>query len=271
MFQFAGNIVNRFPALRRGFNRAFYQFLAQIDTDGEVTLMNYGYIPLDPNAPQLLLSASDEANRLCLQLYHHVASAVDLRELDVLEVGSGRGGGAVYIRRTFDLRSMTGVDYSQRAIDFCQRTHREPGLAFVHGDAEALPFEDHRFNVVLNVESSHCYGSMRRFLAEAYRVLQKGGHLLWADLRSPGEIPTLEEDIRGVGFETEQAATITPNILASMAQQGKRYRALIDSKVPRFARGLFYHYAGVDGASLVLDRFRSGELVYVQRVLLKPT
>jgi len=270
MLQFVGNIVNRSPALRRGFNRMFYQFLAGVDRDGEVTLMNYGYIPSEPDAAPIPLSTADEANRLCLQLYHHVASAVDLRGRDVLEVGSGRGGGAAYVRRVFNPRSLTGVDYSERAVAFCQRAHREPGLTFVHGDAEALPFEDRRFDAALNVESSHCYGVMRRFLSEAYRVLKPGGHLLWADFRSPDEEASVDDDLRAVGFDIKQSATITPNVLAAMAQQGERYRALIDRNVPRFARGVFYHYAGVDGRSLVLDKLRAGELVYLRRALVKP-
>src|SRR5574341_246102 len=269
MYQLAASLLNRFPALRRWSNRVFYQFLARLDHDGEVTLMNYGYTPLDPEAAAISMEAHDEANRLCLQLYHHVASGVVLTDRDVLEVGSGRGGGAAYIRRAFAPRSMTGVDYSERAVAFCQRFHREAGLEYVPGDAEALPFEDERFDAVLNVESSHCYGSMARFLAEAHRVLRPGGHLLWADFRSPEEIAGLDRDMREGGFEVVKDAQITDNVLASMAAQGERNRALIERKVPRFARRLFYHFAGVEG-SRVLARLRSGELVYLHRVLIKP-
>ena len=71
------------------------------------------------------------------------------------------------------------------------------------------------------------------------------------------------------GFQIEHAALITPNVLDAMANQGERYRALIDRKVPRFARGIFYHYAGVEGTP-VLDSLRSGELVYMHRVMVKP-
>jgi ubiquinone/menaquinone biosynthesis C-methylase UbiE len=268
MFQVAALFMNRFPDFRRWANRIFYQFLAWIDREGEVTLMNYGYISLEPDAATIPLEASDEGNRLCLQLYHHIASAVELKDRDMLEVGSGRGGGAAYVRRAFKLRSMTGVDYSERAVAFCQRAHQQPGLQYVHGDAEALPFEDQRFDAVLNVESSHCYGSMQRFLSEVHRVLKTGGRLSWADFRSPEEIAGLEEVMRACGFEIEKAAHITDNVLAAMAAQGEHYRALIDRKVPRFARRLFYHFAGVEG-SMVLDKLRSGELVYLHRVLVK--
>lgn len=268
MFKFFASLLNQSPRLRRWKNRVFYQYLARLDSDGDVTLMNYGYAELVSNAAPVSLTAADEENRLCLQLYHYVASAVSLKGLDVLEVGSGRGGGAAYIKRTLKPRTMTGVDYSERAVAFCQQAHRESGVDYVHGDAEALPFEDQRFDVVLNVESSHCYASMPRFLSEAHRVLRKGGHLLWADFRPPAQIEPLEQAIRKCGFETMKAATITPSILASMALQTRRNRALIDRKVPRVTRRLFYHFAGVDG-SLTHAELQSGELAYLYRALRK--
>lgn len=222
--------------------------------------MNYGYADPAGNAAG--------AEHPCLRLYHHVASGVDLRGLDVLEIGSGRGGGAAFVSRTHAPRSMAGVDYSDRAVAFCQRAHRQPGLEFVHGDAEALPFEDGRFDAALNVESSHCYGSMARFLAEAHRVLRPGGHLLWADFRPPGAIPALRDTIRQTGFEIVREETITPNILAAMAFQGEHNRALIDRKAPRPVRWLFYHFAGVDGTH-IHSQLRSGALEYLYLVLRK--
>ena len=54
-----------------------------------------------------------------MQLYDHVAGAVDLRDLKVLEVGSGRGGGADYIKRYLKPESMVGLDISENAVSFC--------------------------------------------------------------------------------------------------------------------------------------------------------
>jgi SAM-dependent methyltransferase len=39
------------------------------------------------------------------------------------------------------------------------------------------------FDAVINVEASHCYPSLPRFLAEVARVLRPGGHFLYADVR----------------------------------------------------------------------------------------
>ena len=45
-------------------------------------------------------------------------------------------------------------------------------------------------DVVLNVESSHCYGSMPRFLAEVRRVLEPRGYFLHADFRARSALET---------------------------------------------------------------------------------
>jgi SAM-dependent methyltransferase len=268
MYATADFVMARFPALRRLVNRLFYQYLAGLDQHGDVRLMNYGYAALRPDAATLPLEGRDAADRYSLQLYRQVAGAIDLSGRDVLEVGSGRGGGASYVMRTLHPRSMTGVDFSSRAAAFCQRFYDVPGLRFRHGDAEKLPFDDASFDVVINVESSHCYGSMPRFLSEVARVLRPGGHLLWADHRSPSALPALMEAIDLAGFEVEAQERITPNVLAALGYQRERNRALIDHGVPRVARGIFYAFAGVEG-TLIYDRFDSGALEYMRLVLRK--
>ncbi|MGF1507041.1 MAG: class I SAM-dependent methyltransferase [Chloroflexi bacterium] len=260
------SLLDRSPVLRRTINRIFYQYLAFLDKQGEVHLMNYGYAD---GSPLMRLESADEPDRLCLQLYHRVASATDLHGKDVLEVGSGRGGGASYVHRYLGPKRTTGVDYAQRSVVFCQRTHRVPGLVFHHGDAEDLPFGASQFDAVLNVESSHCYGSMARFLDEVVRVLKPGGHFLWADFRPAGEVAALLETVTDSGLAIKEQETITDNILAALDGLSARNRALIDRAVPRPLRPLFYRFAAVDGTTL-RDRFTSGELTYLRIAAVTP-
>lgn len=254
---------------RRVTSRFFYQYVSTLDKNGMVTLMNYGYVDLDPEARPVPLEAEDETNRYCLQLYHKVAGAIDLRGRDVLEVGSGRGGGAAYVNHYLGPRTMTGVDYSNKAVAFCQRHHARNGLQYVHGDAEDLRFSDEAFDAVINVESSHCYGDMAQFLSEVYRVLRPDGHLLWTDHRPPDALRPLHDNIRRSGFEVVREENITPNVLAAMTLQTKRNKHLADHFVPWYARRAFYHFAGVEGKSYIHDQLQSGQLEYMNLVLRK--
>jgi SAM-dependent methyltransferase len=153
---------------------------------GELLLLNNGYEEDPPMA--LPLSASDEPDRLGLQLYHRTATQVDLGGKRVLEVGCGHGGGASYLVRTLGPASYTGLDVNADGIAFCRQRHNLPGLEFLHGDAEHLPFPDQSFDVVINVESSHCYLDFAGFLAGVARVLRPGGHFLYADARHAYDI-----------------------------------------------------------------------------------
>lgn len=135
----------------------------------------------------LPLSESDEPNRYCIQLYHQTASQVDLTGKEVLEVSCGAGGGASYIARNLGPASYTGLDLNPASIDLCRAKHRLPGLQFVQGDAQNLPFPDESFDAVVNVEASHQYPDFRGFLAEVARVLRPGGHFLYT---IPVEIPS---------------------------------------------------------------------------------
>ncbi len=78
-----------------------------------------------------------------------------------------------------------------------------PGLTFVQGDSENLPFENDVFDAVLNVESSHCYGNVKKFILEVARVLKDGGCLLWSDFRTNQEMEDLFMLFNKYGFVVE--------------------------------------------------------------------
>ena len=167
--------------IRQAIWQLWYPFLTWRVHKEEVLFLNYAFEEEPPmNIP---LRCADEPNRACIQLYHHVATQVALRGKNVLEVSCGHGGGAAYLSRTFAPQHYTALDLNPAGIRFCRQRHQADGLVFIQGDAENLPFEKNTFDLVINVEASHCYPSFPRFLAEVARVLRPGGHFLYADLR----------------------------------------------------------------------------------------
>ena len=105
----------------------------------------------------LPLAASDEPDRFPIQLYHRTATQVDLVDKSVLEVSCGHGGGASYLMRSVHPASYTGLDLNTVGIEFCRKRHNLPGLDFVQGNAERLPFPDQSFDAVINVEAALNY------------------------------------------------------------------------------------------------------------------
>ena len=253
---------------RKSIIRGWYQCLNALDKEADVTFMNYGYAPLDSRGPEIELSEEDEANRYGIQLYRRVAGAVDLRGKDVLEVGCGRGGGAFFLGSCFKPRSVTGVDFSGNAVAFCESHYRLWGLSFLRGDAEDLPCPSNSFDAVINVESSHCYNSLERFLREVVRVLRPRGSFLFADLCPRVQVGSLREKLRRSGLSILEEERITPNVLRALELDNERRLSLIRSKAPGFLRERVRQFAGVVG-SPVYRRFHSGEWEYLRFVLRK--
>jgi SAM-dependent methyltransferase len=252
-------------SVRRFLWRACYEALAKRVSTPGWGFMNYGYA-VDGEPPPL--SSSDEADRLCIQLYLHAIDDVDLGNRDVLEVGSGRGGGASFISRYLQPRSMTGLDFSQEAVDLCNRHHRVPGLAFVCGDAQSMPFPDSSFDTVVNIESSHCYESMDTFLAETFRVLRPGGRFHFADLRSKDGVRTLLNQFNGCGLALVKQTDITANVLAALRLDNTRKLGLIDALIPRVFHRPFRTFAGIEGTRLYAG-LQNGTMRYLSAQLEK--
>ena len=259
-----------FPNTTKTITRWFYDLVTHYDTDVHVVLMNYGYIDLDTSAPPIPLSGHDEKLRYQIQLYHHIAQAADWSGRDALEVGSGRGGGASYVMRTFRPHSLTGLDLSTRAVRFCKRHFADiSGLSFVHGDAETLHFPDASFDIVLNVESSLYYPNVEGFLRSVHRVLKPGGTFLYADMRYLEQVETWRAQIRAAGFDVILEEDITPNARAALALDQKKRLELIDRYVPKFLHGPFLKFAGTKHQLAEGTTPKPGERVYFNFVLKK--
>ena len=255
------------PWFKRLLWRRWYQYLAGYKLTNW-RFMNYGYAPLDDDEQPLVLETDDEFDRYAIQLYDRVAGAVPLQGRDVLEVGSGRGGGSSFVKRYHHPKQLTGVDFSAKAVRFCQENHAIDGLSFVHGDAEDLPFDDESFDAVINVESSHCYGSMTVFLREVHRVLRPGGHLLFADFRAVEGRDRLHKQVLETGMTVLEKQDVTPNVLEALRRDSERKLAMIQRSVNKRLVATFRQFAAIESSDL-FEGFRDGAAIYLCYALRK--
>lgn len=229
--------------------------------------MNFGYAPSD-NEAFLKLNEEDEINRYPIQLYHYLASKTNLAGLHVLEVGSGRGGGAAFIKKYHQPKKITGLDIAENAVRLANEYFGAEGIDFVQGSAERLPFPDESFDVVINVESSHTYGSVPRFLSEVKRVLREGGYLLCTDIRTSKDVIVFKEAMHTCGLQVVTEENISDNVRQAMELEEPIKQARIQENVPAFMREVFKQFAGVKGSKAHMN-LKSGDLVYYRFVLRK--
>ncbi|MGB8206584.1 MAG: class I SAM-dependent methyltransferase [Mycobacterium sp.] len=220
---------------------------------------NYGYEEDPPMA--VPLQASDEPHRYFIQLYHRTATQVDLSGKRVLEASCGHGGGASYLVRTLHPASYTGLDLNPAGIEFARKRHNLPGLDFVEGNAEELPFADQSFDAVINVEASHLYPHFARFLAEVARVLAPGGHFLYTDFRRRREIPEWDAALAEAPIRMLSREDIDADVLRGNEKNVLRKHALISRHGPAIPRVMARFSSDVTDWAFS-GALRTGEFTY---------
>jgi SAM-dependent methyltransferase len=259
--------LTEFAFFRRLVWRPVYEMLARVLPLSEWQFMNYGYAPFPDEAP-LELETADELHRYPLQLYHYLASRTGVQGKDMLEVGSGRGGGANYIARALRPAKIVGMDLAGNAVKFARKTFQQPNLEYVQGNAEALPFADSSFDVVINVESCHAYGSVPNFLREVWRVLRPGGILVIADMRGVPGLDLLRQQLQDSGMTLQEETDITPNVLAAIEAEDPIKKDRIRRLAPGWMKGAFEEFAGVKHSAVHRD-LESRDLIYYRWKLQK--
>lgn len=248
-----------FPQIRKQLWRGLYNILSLTWRDADWRFMNYGYAPEEP----FPLRPEDEAERASIGLYHQAVEGLPVAGARVLEVGSGRGGGARYIARYQAPASVVGLDYSPQTVARARKLNADaPGLSFEVGDAERLPFADGAFDIVVNIESSHCYGDVAAFARETARVLASGGWFTFADMRGRRDLAELDRQLAQPGLTLAAARDISPRVLAGLDAAEARKRARIERSV--LMRRFMSEFSGAQG-SMLYRALAAGDLVYVAR------
>lgn len=245
--------------------RGLYWYLDKLDKDQQLVFMNFGYA--EPGKI-IDLEGKDEINRYPIQLYHHIAEMVDLKGKKIVEVGSGRGGGLAYVCRKFNPVLSTGIDIEKSAVEFSNRSFGNERLQYIVGNAVKLPLAEDYCDIVINVESSHRYLSMKSFIEEVRRILKPEGYFLFTDFRSESQWPEVKRLLQGARFEVLKETDITDNVLEALEKDSERREKLVKSYAPKVLYNSILNFSGVRGTA-TYEHFLNRKFVYRSFVLQK--
>jgi ubiquinone/menaquinone biosynthesis C-methylase UbiE len=267
MIKFIIYVLKRFAWFKRLNAKVTYETLAKRIPAAEWQFMNYGYVP-NNSEPPVPIPDDPAIQKYPMQMYHYLALKTDLQGKEVLEVGSGRGGGAKHVAETLKPAFYTGLDLAQNAVDLANKLHKLPNLKFIQGSAEQIPLKDNSVDVVLNVESCHAYGSVAKFISEVKRVLRPGGLFALVDFRDADKMDVLRQQLRDSGLQWIEEEDITRNVVQAIEAEDDAKKARIKKLFPPRWQKLFGEFAGVVGSTFY-NKLSNGTKVYCRFLLKK--
>lgn len=177
----------------------------------------------------------------------------------VLDAACGTGYGSDFIAGSAS--SVTGLDISPEAIEYCNRNYKLPGLAFRQFDLSRIHELREKYDVVVSFETIEHLAAPVKFIHDAADVLQPGGKLICStpnkkrhsDLGSDNKFHLCElswEDFRNAfqkRFEIEacyhQSESIEymryMELRHLLHQEHARQNAFLTSRIERWMRNLF--------------------------------
>ncbi|MBT1689655.1 class I SAM-dependent methyltransferase [Dawidia soli] len=265
------SVFKRFAWFKRFNARITYQVLAKYIPSADWHFMNYGYVPdaeeRHSNVPPFNVKHQHQP----AAMYHYLACKVPVTGKVVLEVGSGRGGGASYVANHFRPKQYIAVDIASSAVALANKFHSTASLRFVQGSGEHLLIQDDSIDIVMNVESSHGYGDVAKFLSEVKRVLRPGGHLLLVDFRnSLANMAIFSQQLLDSGMILLSKENISTKVVRAIELDDDSKTSTIKRLVPRRYQRVFSDFAGVVG-SRFYNTLKDGTRPYCRFVLQKQT
>jgi O-methyltransferase len=197
---------------------------------------------------------------------------LSLEDRMVLDIGCGRGGTCSFLSRYFRPRQVVGLEYSRSCLALCRRAHPLPRLSFVCGDAAALPFSAASFDVVTNIESSHCYPAPWLFFAEVRRVLRPGGVFCYTDVFGDLEEPArARRRLEALGFVVERQDDITGRVARGLTAGYADFERLLRGMVSEQRDNGELVESMLDSIKRIPEEaYASGKAVYVAWRLRTP-
>jgi malonyl-CoA O-methyltransferase len=99
----------------------------------------------------------------------------------VLDIGSGTGMLLKNLSGLYPQARLVGLDLAYGMCLAARANQPESlTLSLLSGDAEALPFRDHAFELVVSTSTFQWLGELDRVFAEAFRALAPGGRFVFA-------------------------------------------------------------------------------------------
>lgn len=250
----------------RGYVFVMYSILGILQKKKvNVFCMNLGLFKKEEE--QTELKPEHQVERLQFQLYHHLVKDLELSQKDILEIGSGIGGGCLYFKTYFKPKSVTGIDLIRQNVAISRSRYSKLGMNFICDDACSFSYPLSSIDIIVNLESSHSYGDFSMFLKKVYETLRPGGYFTFGDIRFVKDYSKLKSAFLDSGFTIVKEENITGNVCKSLVLDKERKIEVLGKR--SFIKLLFSNLGFLEGGKNY-NFLMNGETQYYHFLLMKP-
>lgn len=151
----------------------------------------------------------------------------------ILDVATGTGDFAILAAKKLKPQSLVGTDISEGMMEVGRKKVKtenlEDTITFQREDCTCLSFEDESFDAITVAFGIRNFEKLDKGLAEMFRVLRKGGHLVILELSTPECFPMKQ-------LYHFYAATFIPTIGKLISKDSSAYTYLPES-IQAFPQG----------------------------------
>jgi SAM-dependent methyltransferase len=186
----------------------------------------------------------------------------DVRDLDVLEFGSGAAQWSIALHRLG--ARMVALDNSSRQLEHARRLMLDAGVDFpiVHASAEAVPLADDSFDLVFCDHGAMSFCDPYRTVPEAARLVRTGGRFIFNMATPFVDLTYSEADKRSTNalqsdyfrlHRIEDEKTVSFNLpygewIRVFREHGLEIEALIELRPPSDAESTYREYVELEWA-----------------------
>jgi len=246
------------------FWRVFYNYIGTVGRLKPARFLNHGYAEEGVTIQDFTLMT---LRKLHQDLYLHLFEQVAPDGKHVIEIGCGRGAGLALLNEQYKPAGSVGIDLSDSNIRRGKKLCKGLNVELKRGNAEKQMFPDKTFDIVFNLESSHCYVSKRKFYENVYAILKDDGCFVYADLFwLDSLIEEMEKEFEEVGFYIEKKENITDQTFRSIEIMSFARKYFVEgSHVPK---KLLNNFVAAPGSEL-FESLKNGTVKYNLYVLRK--